>query len=89
MTTPTARPLDDSLDDPCEYSPEHKRAAYTTEVHARADVIVGHNGKWRLCRPCAALPEFSRFRVRHEIHAVKKTRPGVVDLYGCAKGPPA
>jgi hypothetical protein len=55
------------LVDPCEYNPDERRAAYEHEVHARADVIVGAKGKWRLCRLCAALPEFRRLRKRRPI----------------------
>lgn len=50
--------------DPCEYNPDEKRPAWDYEVHDEAEVIVGHNGKWRLCLKCAALPEFKRFRKR-------------------------
>lgn len=53
--------------DPCEYNPEAKRAAYENEVHAQAELIVGANGKWRLCGSCAALPEFKRLRKRKVI----------------------
>lgn len=52
--------------DPCEYNPEEKRAAYSDEVHASAEWIVGH-GKWRLCVKCAELPEFKKFKVRKKI----------------------
>ena len=52
---------------PCEYNPVTERAAYGNEVHARADVIVGANGQWRLCMSCAALPTFRRFRRRKPI----------------------
>jgi len=47
-----------------EYNPEEKRAAYSDEIHAPAEVIVGAGGKWRLCKKCAALPEFKKFRKR-------------------------
>lgn len=52
---------------PCEYNPVAKRAAYEDEVHAEADIIVGHNGKWRLCITCSCRPEFKRFKVRKMI----------------------
>ncbi len=52
---------------PCEYSPERGDAAYEHEVHASATVIVGANGRWRLCDQCAALPKFNRFKVRTRI----------------------
>lgn len=54
----------DRLDDPCEWNPDEGRACYEDEAHARAEVIVGANGRWRLCTSCAKLPEFRRFRVR-------------------------
>ena len=50
--------------DPCEYDPESKRAAFSFELHARAEWLVGADGKWRLCGQCAALPEFRRLRKR-------------------------
>ena len=53
--------------DPCEWSPRDGRAAYADEVHAKADVIVGADGQWRLCESCAALPHFKRFRTRRPI----------------------
>lgn len=53
--------------DPCEWNPQAARAAFESEVHARADLIVGSNGKWRLCYSCAALPEFKRYTKRKEI----------------------
>lgn len=50
--------------DPCEWNPSEGRAAYDDETHANADLVVGANGQWRLCRACAALPRFARFRRR-------------------------
>ena len=52
---------------PCEYNPATGKAAFWSEVHASADWIVGHNGKWRLCAACAALPEFKNYRVRYRV----------------------
>lgn len=52
---------------PCEFFPVEQRAAWDHEVHAEAEVIVGANGQWRLCKACAALPFFNRFRNRREI----------------------
>lgn len=49
---------------PCEWNPDEQRAAYIDdEVHAKAEVIVGADGHWRLCASCAALPFFAGFRV--------------------------
>jgi len=47
---------------PCEYNPKEKRACFGDEIHAEADFIVGYNGKWRLCKYCANLPEFKGFK---------------------------
>lgn len=59
--------MNNTSDDLCEYNPEEKRAAYAHEQHARAEMVVGANGKWRLCGACAALPEFKKFRSRRKI----------------------
>lgn len=32
-----------------------------------AEVVVGKPGDWRLCRHCAALPRFKRYKVRRPI----------------------
>ena len=53
--------------DPCEYNPETKEAAYENEVHAEAEVMIGKRVAWRLCKKCAELPEFKRFKVRRMI----------------------
>ncbi len=54
--------------DPCEWDPKLTApVASAKAAHARADLIVGANGRWRLCRSCAALPYFSRLRKRVEI----------------------
>ncbi len=53
--------------DPCEWNPKTNAFAYEDEVHARAELIVGANGQVRLCRSCAALPRFKRYRKRKEI----------------------
>lgn len=55
------------MNDPCEYEPTARRAAYEDEAHADAEVIVGANGEWRLCAKCASLPEFAKFKVRRAI----------------------
>lgn len=56
-----------SMKDPCEYNPLKKRSAYEDEVHAQAALIVGADGRWRLCESCAKLPEFKRYRNRKKI----------------------
>jgi len=60
----------------CEYDPETKQAAYTGNNHAIATVLVGSNGKWRLCESCAALPEFRRFTKRRTITWKLENRQG-------------
>lgn len=50
--------------DPCEYDPKTKEAVYMDKVHAVAELIMGYNGKWRVCKSCAELPEFKRFKVK-------------------------
>lgn len=52
------------ITDPCEYNPSADRPAYSNEVHAVAEWVVGANGQWRLCDSCAALPKFKRFTHR-------------------------
>lgn len=32
-----------------------------------AELLVGGNGAWRLCRSCARLPEFNQYRNRRPI----------------------
>lgn len=67
------------LKDPCEYDPKAPDGLNRGEQYRggryfnmsgcrnRSELIVGANGKWRLCRSCAALPRFKRYRVRKEI----------------------
>jgi hypothetical protein len=50
--------------DSCEWNPKEKREAYSSEFHAKAEISVGYNGRWHLCRNCAKLPEFKRFRIK-------------------------
>ena len=59
------------MNDPCFYNPDERRACYEDEVHAQAEWIVGHKGKWRLCSECANLPEFKKYRVRKKINGDK------------------
>ena len=54
--------------DPCEWDPTRDSPATTTEgCRNRADLIVGADGKWRLCFSCARLPRFKRLRLRAPI----------------------
>lgn len=62
--------------DLCEWDPTAGRAARevrTTDAvlrlgcTSRIEVVVGSAGQWRLCRSCAALPMFRRYRVRREV----------------------
>ncbi len=56
------------VDDACEWDPEtNTPAKVTVPSHAQADLIVGANGEWRLCRSCAALPQFAKYRKRTEV----------------------
>ncbi len=57
--------------DPCFWNPKEGRAAWDHEVHAAAELIIGREGKWRLCRSCAELEAFSRFKVRREIRRTR------------------
>ncbi len=57
---------------PCEWNQKKGRAAYDYEVHARADLVVGAKGEWRLCNECAALPRFSRFRKQTPVRRTSK-----------------
>lgn len=52
---------------PCEYESVAARAAFEDEVHAVAEVILGHDGQWRLCCACAERPDFARFRLAYWI----------------------
>jgi hypothetical protein len=56
--------------DGCEYNPVRAEAAIDGDEHnstVPAAWIVGHNGTWRLCEACAALPIFAKFRSRKRI----------------------
>lgn len=54
--------------DPCEWFPEENRALYWNEKpHAEATVIIGRDGRWRLCDSCSRLHIFSRYKKRKEI----------------------
>ena len=60
-------------EDPCEWDPvagvpsSVLRGRLILGCGNRAELIVGANGKWRLCASCAALPKFKRFRKRKPI----------------------
>lgn len=54
--------------DPCFWHPAEERPCTNADPwHADADLIVGANGHWRLCRTCAALHRFNRYRVRRAV----------------------
>ncbi len=56
------------VDDGCEWDPEtNGPSKITVPSHAAAELIVGAKGEWRLCRSCAALPQFGKFRKRVEV----------------------
>jgi len=55
----------------CEWDPNSNAPATSLDGGAEyigcgnpATVCLGANGRWHLCDSCAALPQFSRFRVR-------------------------
>lgn len=51
--------------DPCEWNPTRNAPATTAEgCPNQADLIVGADGKWRLCFSCAHLPRFKSLRKR-------------------------
>jgi hypothetical protein len=57
-----------ALKDACEWNPVLGREATNRDpIHARAEVLVGKDGAWRLCRACAALERFKLYRTRAEI----------------------
>ena len=63
-----------AVGDRCEWDPERNVPADYIPVGAGmvdylgcpndATLVVGADGKWRLCAECAALPRFKRFRKR-------------------------
>src|SRR5690606_7511979 len=49
----------------CEWNPEKNvPAMIDDEFHAVAELSLGSNGQWHVCRHCAQLPRFKRFRRR-------------------------
>ena len=74
MTNPDQLPRFVVLgEDVCEWNPDLDRLAQTGDTwHANAAVIVGADGKWRLCSGCASLKQFARFRIRRPIHPSPK-----------------
>lgn len=57
------------LDDPCEWAPSSNREAIGGDLaHGSAEVLLGSQQRqWRLCRSCAALARFNRYRSRREV----------------------
>lgn len=56
----------------CEWNPRLDAPALETDHHhgsRRAELVVGADGRWHLCRECAALPAFKRLRVRRPLRA--------------------
>jgi hypothetical protein len=56
--------------DGCEWNPRLDAPAIETDAHHRsapADLIVGADGRWRLCAACAKLPAFARLKVRRPV----------------------
>ena len=54
----------------CEWNPDEGSPSWSSDEHYRyvqATVIVGANGRWRLCDSCSRLPRFRRFRIRKPI----------------------
>ena len=52
----------------CEWNPTEHRPAFDTDApHGESVLCVGVDGKWHLCESCAALPEFSRYRIRRRL----------------------
>jgi len=65
--------------DGCEWNPDTGQAAWSHDDHTRlirASVIVGANGKWRLCASCAALLMFKRYK--HKPIAGRSERSRVI-----------
>lgn len=52
----------------CEWDPTRGEPALAREPsHAWSEVSLGAKGEWHVCRSCAALPRFKRFRVRKDL----------------------
>ncbi|MEK9901446.1 MAG: hypothetical protein VW516_11940, partial [Rhodospirillaceae bacterium] len=69
--------------DTCEWDPERCEAATTERGCQRpAAVIVGADGKWRLCSECAGLPAFKRYKRRKAIEkrAAPSDMPSEADI---------
>lgn len=63
--------------DGCEWDPDENKAARGDSEHyqtAQATVLVGADGRWRLCQSCSELPEFKMFRVRRSIEEIRRDR---------------
>jgi hypothetical protein len=54
----------------CEWDPEAGQGRYEGEGCPNpATVAVRHQGIWRLCDSCAALPRFKRYKVLRRVGA--------------------
>jgi hypothetical protein len=65
----------------CEWDPKRNQLSSYQETYdfsvkrivkywgcqSKATVIVGHNGKYRLCESCSKLPYFKKYRKRKQI----------------------
>lgn len=61
----------------CDWNPAAVRLALTTdEPHAEAVWSIGVSQNFHLCRSCAALPRFKRFRRRDKLKAFDNPTPG-------------
>lgn len=56
--------------DGCEWNPTLNRGSWDNDKHyktTKAELLVGANGDWRLCKSCSELKRFKRFRIRKPI----------------------
>lgn len=57
----------------CEWNPVLQEPAENprrpTDCPNMAELSVGAEGQWHLCRRCAGLPVFRRFRIRKTIYS--------------------
>lgn len=59
----------------CEWNPEVEEPAHWNEkgeyvgCGKRAEVVVGKNGQWHLCKDCSQKPKFRRFK---KIYLIKE-----------------
>ena len=55
----------------CEWNPTlqepSQKPRRATDCRNDAEVVLGTKGQWHLCRPCAALSKFKRYKVRQNL----------------------